>query len=121
MLGMFSFKSINKAHAVILFGVLLATNLLGENPAGLKGRVVDQVEHAPIRNVYILVHRNGSTDKAVRTDESGRYSIELLPNLYDVFISADGFAPMCRKVEITPDGMMNFDPVLSASNIGMQQ
>jgi hypothetical protein len=77
--------------------------------------------HAPIRNVYVLVHRNGITDKAVHTDEGGKYSIELSPNLYDIFISADGFAPTCRKIEITPDGMMIFNPVLTASEVGMEQ
>ena len=105
----------------MLFVALLAADLLGKNPAGLKGRVVDQVEHAPIRNAFILVHRDGSADQTVRTDASGMYSIQLSPNLYDVFVSADGFAPLCRKVEITPDGLMIFDPVLNASSTGMEQ
>lgn len=83
--------------------------------------MIDKVEHKPVRNVFILLHRNGNADKTVRTDESGRYFIELSPNLYDVFVSAQGFAPVCRKVEITPDEMMTFDPVLRASVIGRHQ
>jgi len=110
-----------KALRWMIVGLLLLTNLLGENPSGLKGRVVDQGEHASIRNVYILAHRTGGTDKTVRTDASGKYSIELPPDIYDVFISADGFAPACRKVKIEPDGMMVFDATLNASLVGAQE
>ncbi len=105
----------------LILGLLLVADLLSENPSGVKGKVVDQSEHAPIRNAYILAHRNGATDKTLRTDESGRYSVELPPDIYDIFIAADGFAPACRKVKVEPDGMMVFDATLDASLIGTEE
>ena len=105
------------AAIVILAG---QASLFSQN-SGLSGTVVDQVEHAPIRNVCVLVHRNEGTDVHVRTDPGGRYSVQVPSGLYDVFVSAGGFAPSCRKVEIKPDGMTNFDAALHASEVGMQQ
>lgn len=93
---------------------------LCENPSGLRGKVIYDFDREPIRNAYVLIHKNGATDIHVRTSEDGKYSIELPVGTYDVFISADGFAPTCRKVEIESDGMMIFDAVLKASLVGME-
>ena len=110
-----------KTFRHLIFGLFLAADLLSENPSGVKGRVVDQGGHAPVQNAYVFVHRNRATDKTVRTDASGRYSIELPPDIYDIFIAADGFAPACRKVKVEPDGMMVYDATLDASLIGAQE
>lgn len=37
-----------------------------------------------------------------------------------MFISADGFSPVSRKVEVTPDGMMIFDAALDFNGLGME-
>lgn len=111
----------SKTFRHVIVGLLLVADLLSENPSGVKGKVVDQGGHAPIRDAYILAHRNRATDKTVRTDESGRYLIELPPDIYDIFIAADGFAPACRKVKVEPDGMMVFDATLDASVIGIEE
>jgi hypothetical protein len=71
---------------------------LSEDATGVEGKVVDKAEHAPIRNAYVLVHRNGGTDTSARTDGSGRYLIELSSNIYDVFISAEGFVPTVARL-----------------------
>jgi len=71
-----------------MLGSFSGVHLVGEDPTGVEGKVVDKAEHAPIRNAYVLVHRDGGTDKSVRTDGSGKYAIELLPNIYDIFFSA---------------------------------
>jgi TonB family protein len=94
---------------------------VGEDATGVEGRVVDKIERAPIRNAYVLVHRNGHTDKSVRSNGSGRYLIELTPNIYDIFISAEGFAPTCRKILVPKSGKMVFDAVLDFSDVGMQE
>ena len=94
--------------------------ILNAKPSGLRGSVVDKLEHAPISNVYVLAHRDGGTDVHVRTDKGGKYSVQLPPGIYDVFVSADRFPPTSRKVEITPDGMMVFDAVLEFNGLGMQ-
>jgi hypothetical protein len=117
---MFSLKT-EGLLLVALFALSFGAYTLGKNPSGLKGRVVDDVEHAPIRNVYVLVHRNGSADRSTRTDQAGSYLIDLSPGIYDILVSADGFAPVCRKMEIAPEGMIVYDAVLKPSDVGMQQ
>jgi periplasmic protein TonB len=115
-----SWRNVLAPIFIALFLSAFGADLVGKDATGVKGEVVDKAEHAPIRNAYILVHRYGETDKSVRTDGSGRYAIELSPNIYDVFISADGFAPVCRKVQVLQSGMQVFDAVLDASDVGMQ-
>ena len=87
---------------------------------GVIGKVVDSSEHAPIRNAFVLAHRDGGTDVHARTDAQGHYAVSLPLGIYDVFISADGFSPMSRKVWVTPNGMMVFDAVLESNDLGME-
>jgi len=86
--------------------------------SGVRGKVV--ASNVPISNAYVLAHRNGGTDVHVRTDAGGKYVMTLPLGIYDVFISADGFSPSSRKIEVTPDGMMVFDAALEFNRIGMQ-
>lgn len=62
--------------AALLFSLFEGT-LLGKNSSGLHGKVIYQMDRQPIRNAYVLVHRNGVTDTHVLTDEHGKYSVEL--------------------------------------------
>jgi TonB family protein len=118
---MFSRSVVLKTLFAAVLVSLIGVNLVSEDVTGIEGKVVDTAEHAPIGNAYVLVHRKGDTDKSSRTDGSGRYVIELLPNIYDVFISADGFAPNCRKIQVPQNGTMVLDAVLDVSNVGMQE
>jgi TonB family protein len=118
---MFSRSIVLEALFIAVLACLLSGNVFGEATSGVKGTVLDTAEHAPIRNAYILAHRNGGTDKSFRTDERGRYVIELLPSTYDILISADGFAPTCRKIQIPRSGMLVFDAILNVSNVNMQE
>jgi hypothetical protein len=99
--------------------LLVTGNASAQNQSGIKGTVTDKVEHAPIRNVFVLVHTNKGNDMHVRTDGAGTYVVQLPPGVYDVFLSAAGFSPMCRKVEIQSNGMTSFDVVLEANTLGM--
>lgn len=74
----------------------------------------------PVPNVYVLAHRDGEIDVHTRTDARGKYAIPLPLGIYDVFISADGFSPTSRKIEVTRDGMMVYDAVLEGNGLGMQ-
>jgi hypothetical protein len=47
-----------------------------------------------------------------RTDHGGRYSVNLPPGFYDVFISFDGFEPACQKVLVSAGKQVRFDRVL---------
>jgi hypothetical protein len=93
----------------------------GVHEGGVRGQVVDRNEHAPIRNAYVLAHRNGNTDSHVRTDDSGKYVMALSEGIYDVFVSADGFSPTSRKVWVTPDGVMTLDAALEFNGLGLEQ
>lgn len=116
---MFTRNIFLRTLSIALVAACASIHPLAEDITGIEGKVVDKVEHAPIGNTYVLVHRNGGTDKSVRTDGSGRYVIELPPNIYDVFISASGFAPVSRKIDVARTGMVVFDAVLDVSDVGM--
>ena len=89
---MFSRNVVLNALFIAVLVTLPGVDLVGEDATGVEGKVVDKAEHAPIRNAYVLVHRNGGTDKSVRTDGSGRYLIELSSNIapYDPSPQAEG-------------------------------
>lgn len=118
---MFSRNVVLKAISILALACLLSAELVGEDANGINGKVVDKAEHAPIGNVYVLAHRNGGKDKSVRTDESGKYVMELLPSIYDVFISADGFAPTCRKIQVPRGGMVAVDAILDVSKVDSRE
>jgi Carboxypeptidase regulatory-like domain len=101
--------------------LLLAAIAPAQSQVGIKGRVTDKTEHAPIRNVFVLVHGGRGTDIHVRTDGTGVFWVQLPPGVYDLFFSAEGFLPSCRKVEIPSDGMTSLDTVLEANTLGMEE
>lgn len=59
-----------------------------------------------IGNAYVFAHRNGLADVHTRTNEKGLFNLPMEPGIYDVFVSAVGYDPPVRKIEITTDGMM---------------
>lgn len=74
--------------------------------------VVDS-EGAAIRGAYVLVHWDASGaetglkdnvgikhDLAIETDGEGRFSAQLPPGFYDIFVSASAFSPDCRKIRV---------------------
>ena len=68
----------------------------------LRGDVADAAEKAPIRGAFVLVHSgSGKGDVTAKLDEQGRFNLPLPPGFYDVFVAAEGFAPSCKKVEIS--------------------
>jgi hypothetical protein len=108
--------------------LLLTINLLvapstSQTTTGIKGTILHGglSERQPVRNAYVLVHRDGGTeDQHVRTDTQGRYEIELRPGLYEVFISAGGYAPTCREVEVQANQTLAVDAVLGTSQFLQQ-
>lgn len=106
---------------LLIVFLLSGTGLYSEAPSGVRGRIVYQQDHLPIRSGYVVAHPvsgNGESDKHTRGDPYGLYELQLLPGIYDVMISAEGYAPTCRKIEVTPDGMMMFNAALEASDVG---
>ena len=103
-----------------IFALLIGENLSSENPSGLRGTVSDRYNHVAVGNAYVLTHKDGVSDVHVLTDANGRYAIALPVGIYDVFVSAKHYTPMCRKVQVEPDGMMIFDAPLELSSVGVQ-
>lgn len=79
--------------------------------ATLSGTVLDP-QGLVTANAYILVHRDpiGSSgfendsqlkeDIKGMTDSGGRFSLEMGPGVYDVFVTAAGFLPHCEKIRL---------------------
>lgn len=107
--------------AVLVVVVLTCASDLGQTQAGVSGSVIDRLEHAPLSNVYVLAHHNGGEDVHVRTGRTGKYFLQLPAGIYDLLFSADGFSPVSHKVEVRPDGVAEYNVVLEANTMGMQE
>ena len=79
--------------------------------ATLSGTVRDS-EGAVIAKAYIVVHWDAAganylgnnigikEDITVSSDSSGRFSLELPPGFYDIFVTATAFTPHCDKIRL---------------------
>ena len=118
------------AKLAVLFSVLSMVTLAFPNANGtLKGAVTDS-EGAAIRHATVRIHWDESgarvglktnvgikQDLTASTSERGEFSMEVPPGFYDVFISANGFTPQCRKVRVRPGETASFSPKLNADPI----
>ncbi len=72
-----------------------------DSTGNLSVEVVDAAENAPITNAFVLAHSGyGKRDGTAKLTQNRRFEISLEPGIYDVFVAASGFAPMCKTVEI---------------------
>jgi hypothetical protein len=102
-----------------------------ESKVSLTGRVADS-EGAAIKGarVFVIWDSSGSMlglrdnvgavdARSAVTDAAGRYSIELPPGFYDVFVSAGSFSPAADKVRVKAgqtaihDAKLSVDPIVS--------
>ncbi len=59
---------------------------------------------APIYTAHVLLHSGvDGSDKAVTVDQLGRFSVSVPPGGYDVFVSAQGFAPFSGHFVVAAD------------------
>ncbi len=92
-----------KLTFALLFSLLLFLTPVASTSANgvLSGQVRDVVEGAPVGRAYVLIHPSGwGRDIHVTTERDGKFSAELPPGFYDVFVTAVGFAPTCSKVRV---------------------
>lgn len=83
------------------------SELLG---GSLKGSVTDVAENAGIQHAFLLLRHSGTHGiTTVTPGKSGQFGQALEPGLYDVFVTADGFAPVCKKLQITKGQTTNFN------------
>jgi hypothetical protein len=115
---------------VTIIFALLAVSGTAFADTSFKGEVIDS-SGSGIGGAMIMIHWDsaGSTvgltdnvgirrDLLTKTDDSGRFAVELPPGFYDVFVSAMAFTPTCQKVRVrmTPTKIatfrLNFDPLV---------
>jgi hypothetical protein len=118
--GMLLLRQLLRLFLAALITLAICAAQAEHQRGGVRGRVVDKYEHAPIGNVFVLVHSRHEGDRDVRTDRAGIYEVQLPPGIYDVFVSAEGFSPACRKIEVNAHKMTKFDVILEANTLGMQ-
>lgn len=100
------------AFTFLLLACLTATPQAkpSDSKGNLIGSVADLAENAPIEYSFVLVHgkaENGNI--TVKPDVRGRFDVRLAAGLYDVFVAADGFSPVCRKIRIVAGQTTAFD------------
>lgn len=104
--------------------VFVATLAFPASTIGLKGTVTDSTG-AAIRRARLVVHWDSSgsavglksnvgikQDVTLETDEDGKFSADLPPGFYDVFVTAQAFSPQCQKIRIKPGSAAMYNPKL---------
>jgi hypothetical protein len=110
-----------------LLFLICASNAPAASGTGIKGTVTDThgvVLPAGLKaHVYVHWDASGadiglktnvgiSSDVSLEMDSQGHFQAELPPGFYDVFISAFGFSPTCRKIRVKPGEVVTFNPKL---------
>ena len=106
-----------------LFISLASSAQSGPHPSGtLMGRVADIAENVPITHAFVLIHgEGGNGDMRAEPDKAGKFRLTLAPGLYSIFVSAPGFAPYCKKIEIFDSRSTMFVARLGADNEHLQE
>jgi len=83
-------------------------------PLGLKPRIFIHWD-ASGTNIGLKSNIGIPGDLSVETDSEGHFQIDLPPGFYDVFVSAFGFSPTCRKVRINAGQSLSFNAELEVN------
>ena len=118
-----------KPFRVALFLLMFAFPV---HAATLSGTVRDS-EGAVIAKAHVVVHWDAAgsnylgdnvgikDDITVSTDTNGRFSLELPPGFYDVFVAATAFAPHCEKIRLKEKQTKNVDVKLTISKVASKE
>jgi Carboxypeptidase regulatory-like domain len=99
--------------------------------ATFSGTVRDSLG-AVIANAHVVIHWDpaGSNylgdnvgireDISVSTDSDGKFSLELPPGFYDVFVTATAFTPYCEKIRLK-DRPKTYDVKLKVSPVASKE
>lgn len=87
-----------------------------------------------LTNAQLVVHwdPSGSTaglktnvgipeDRFLKTDTHGAFYAEIPPGFYDVFVTAPGFSPDCRKIRLKPGENTTFNSKLQTDPLVTQE
>jgi hypothetical protein len=118
--------------SLIRFAVLLLFSVVSTRAGTLSGTVRDS-EGAVISNAHVVVHWDSSgsnylkdnlgikQDIAATTDSNGRFSVELPPGFYDVFVTAMAFTPHCDKIRLKDKEARTYDVKLKISPVTLKE
>ena len=108
--------------------LLLLMSAVTTQAATLSGTVRDS-EGAVISKAHVVVHWDGAgsnylgdnvgikEDITVSTDPNGKFSLELPPGFYDVFVAAAAFVPHCEKIRLKEKQTKNLEVKLTLSKV----
>jgi hypothetical protein len=99
------------------------------NKATLLGFVIDP-QGGAIPNAYLAAHCDPMVspdpannlpcikqDVTATADDTGRFSLELEPGLYDIFVAAPGFFPHCEKIKLKDKESKSYQVKLEVSQM----
>ncbi|MGC1482904.1 MAG: carboxypeptidase-like regulatory domain-containing protein [Candidatus Acidiferrum sp.] len=107
---------------------LLALTPLSVHAAIVSGTVLDS-QGASIAKAYVVIRWDSvgldgvkenlgtNENKAIMTDETGHFSLELPAGVYDIFVSAAGFSPHCEKITVKAKESLRYEARMSVSRI----
>src|ERR1051326_8993395 len=97
--------------------LLLAVGFTQAQVSSLTGRVSDP-SHAPIVGARVEAQtESAKTGPTVVTDETGTFSLNLVPGKYLLKISKDGFAEISQPIEVTSSDIRQQDILLQVSTV----
>ena len=106
----------SKFYALLLVLISVQLALGSDSPTStIKGRIVDEAEHAPIGNVYILFRGAGGGDATTHTASDGSYSVSVKPGVYDVFASNEPFLPTCHALKVEAGQTVSLDMIMKVN------
>jgi hypothetical protein len=107
---------------LVFFNLGVHAQPTSESQGGsLKGSVTDVAENAFIQRAFLLLRHSGTHGiTTVTPGQNGQFDQTLEPGLYDVFVTADGFAPFCKKLEITKGQTTTFNVKLKPDSEHIQ-
>ena len=96
---------------LLFFGVGVHAQPTSESQGGsLKGSVTDAAKNVFILHTFVLLRHSGSHGiTTVTPGKDGQLDQALEPGVYDVFVTADGFVPSCKKLKITTGQTTTFN------------
>ena len=112
------FRMASMKHDVWTALLFLPLSLWPLQAAGIRGTIKDELG-AVVGQATVIVP--ASHILSTRTDQNGNYSLELPgEGLYDIFVSATGFAPTCQKIHIAKARWGSFSPRLKVDPLAVK-
>ena len=108
--------------------LILLIAAVSTHAATLSGTIRDS-EGAAIANAHVIIHwdstsRNHnvgiSEDKVFSTDVNGKFSLELPPGLYDIFVAATASSPHCEKIRMKGSEPSTYEIRLKVSEVASE-